>query len=257
MMAFLAACNPLTAVNDHQYDDYASLAAAGEIEQGWAPDFLPASATDIHLKYDLDANAILMAFDFAPEDGGALARACTPLNQIFPPKLTAKWWPEGILGDAAAVFYECPNGYLAIRGTQGFYWSGVQVPANVITVSALDAHPDKYLDLDGKQVTVLGYVDFDNIHDSRETFYQQEGIGFVRKPGQRADAVFYAYFSPDSDLHPLFDELYALRPKHYEKADLQLLMTGTLHAYDQDTNFTHRKAYVIDVGDPANVVILK
>ena len=74
----LSACNLLGEVQDHTYKDYWALDDAGELEHGWAPDLLPESATDIHLKYDLDSNAILMAFEFDPVDEAAVTRDCTP-----------------------------------------------------------------------------------------------------------------------------------------------------------------------------------
>jgi len=254
--ALLSACNLLGEAQDHTYKDYQALDDAGEFEHGWAPDLLPESATDIHLKYDLDSNAILMAFEFDPADEAAVTRDCTTADQMLPPQLQAKWWPDDLLTDGAVAFYQCPQGNLAIRDVAGFFWSGVKTPPGAISIAELDANPKNFLDLDGQQVTVVGYVDFDNIHDLRETNYPQEAVGFVRKPGQTADSVFFAYFPPGSDPHPLFDELYALRAGH-ESSGLRLLVTGALRAYDQPTNFSNKTGYVIDVASPEDVVILR
>lgn len=38
------------------YDDYATAEAAGAVEKGWIPSFLPASATRIEEAHDLDTN---------------------------------------------------------------------------------------------------------------------------------------------------------------------------------------------------------
>jgi len=255
-LSLLAACNPLSEVHDRQYEDYAALAAAGEVERGWAPKFLPNSATNIHLKYDLDSNAILMAFDLPAADAEELARSCTARAHPLPPALTADWWPPDLFADPAASFYQCPQGYLALRGSSGFYWAGVQTPPDVIPVTELHAHPDEFLHLDGKQVTIVGYVDFDNIHDLRQSYYKREGIGFVAKPGQTADSIFHIYFPADANPHPLFDELYELRPT-YEQSGLRLMATGVLRAYKQPTNFTNRTGYVMDVTGVDDVVILR
>jgi hypothetical protein len=256
VVAFVAACNPLNEVKDAQYQDYASLVEAGELERGWAPALLPSSATNIHIKYSLENNDILLAFDFAPADAEALTQNCEPLSLALPPRLSADWWPDDLLSGEAARFYECPNGYLALRDSHGYYWAGVKMPADVISVNELDAHPKKYLDLDGQTVTVVGYVDFGNIHDLRDTHYNQEAIGFVRAPGQRADSVFFIYFPHSVDPHALFDEIYALLPMH-EESGLKLMATGVLRAYDQPTNFSTRTGYVMDVDSPEDVVILK
>lgn len=180
LLVLLAACNPLSETKDRQYRDYDSLAEAGEIERGWAPDFTPRSATNIHLKYELDTNSILLAFDFDAADTKNLTKTCHPADQAPAPLLAADWWPKN-LQDAS--LYECPEGYLAVQDSQGLFWSGTRPPQNAIPIRELEDHPKKYLDLDGKRVTVVGYVDFDNIHDLRETTYRQEAIGFVRKRG--------------------------------------------------------------------------
>jgi hypothetical protein len=249
----LAACNPLSEVRDNHYKDYQSLAAAGETERGWAPELLPESAENIHLKYNLEDNTVLMAFDFAATDAESLARACQPATSAPPPRLSADWWPAEM---QSASLSECQDGYLALQGDRAYYWGGAKSPPDAIPVASLYLHPDKYLDLDGQRVTVVGYVDFSNIHDLREMYYSQEGIGFVRKPGQTADAVFFIYFDPADDPHLLFDKLYALQPTH-EETGLLLMATGVLHAYDQPTNFSTRTGYVMDMSSPEDVVILR
>jgi hypothetical protein len=255
-MGILTACNPLSEVQEKQYNDYTSLVEAGEIERGWAPKFLPASATNIHIKYNLENNAILLAFDFDPADAAAMTQACHPVNLAPTPTLTADWWPQEITSESFAHVYECAGGYLALQEGRGYYWAGTKAPKDAIPITSLYQHPDKYLDLDGKRVTVVGYVDFSNIHDLREMYYSQEGIGFVRKPGQTADAIFFVYFDPEDDPHPLFDKLHALQPTH-EETGLLLMATGVLHAYDQPTNFSTRTGYVMNVESPDDVMILK
>ena len=252
----LSACNPLNETFEKHYDDYQSLVDAGEIQRGWAPEFLPESATDIHLKYDLDENAVLLSFAFDPADAEAMTQSCTPVSRVFDARLTATWWPNDLPAENAARFYECPEGYLALRDGTGYFWAGVDAPSDAIPVASLYLHPDKYLHLDGQQVTIVGYVDFDNIHDLREMYYSQEGIGFVQKPGQTADAIFFIYFPASVNPHPLFDKLYALQPGREETGQL-LMATGVLHAYDQPTNFTTRTGYVMDVADVDDVTIIK
>ncbi len=129
-MLLLAACNTLNDVHENQYKDYQAITAAGEIQRGWAPEFLPESATNIHLKYNLDTNAVLLAFDFAPADAEAMTTTCRPVNLVPPPMLTADWWPKDLSG---ATFYECEEGYLALREGQGFFWLQGQTPPDAIS----------------------------------------------------------------------------------------------------------------------------
>jgi len=254
-LTLLAACNPLTDVQEKQYTDYAALTAAGEQEKGWAPDWLPTSAHNIQLKTNLDTNAILLAFDFDPAEKSALSQRCAPTTRPLPPTLSAAWWPTDLLTNPAAQFYQCDAGYLALLDARGYYWTGAQAPADALSVNELYAHPEDYLHLDGQRVTVIGYVDFDNIHDLRQSYYAKEGIGFVRKPGQTADAIFNLYFPPDANPHPLFDKLYALRPEH-EQTGLKVLATGVLRSFQKPTNFTNRTGYALDVASPEDVVIV-
>ncbi len=253
--ALFAACNR-SETQEHAYKDYHALIAAEEMDRGWAPEFLPASAANIHLKYNLDDNAILMAFDFAPEDATSLTKACAAVHRVLPPKLTADWWPDDLPTDAAASFHQCLQGNLAVKAGKGYYWAGVSISPDAIEASDLDAHPKKYLDLVGKEVTVTGYVDFSNIQDLREMHYLQNGIGFVRKPGQTADSVFYVYFLPEVDPAPLFDILHELAPT-YEETGLRLVATGVLRAYEQRTNFLSKTGYVIEVDDVNDVLIAR
>jgi len=248
----LAGCGMLSDVRSNSYKDYDAVVAAGEIERGWVPDFLPHSATDIHLKYDLDTNAVLLAFRYADDDGQALSQVCTPTDSVTSPALDANWWPNDLQKDGTTLFFQCPgDSFLAIDAGRGYYWSGM----NTISVTELYAHPKQYQHLEGQIVTVVGYVDFDNILDKRETYYDRETIGFVRKPGQHADAVFFANFDSSVDPHPLFDRLHQLEPKYYDTG-LRLAVTGKLHAFEMPTNFTTDIGYEVVVQSLEDVVIL-
>ncbi len=132
---------------------------------------------------------------------------------------------------------------------------GPGVPEDAIRVTDLHAHPKEYQPLNGQQATVVGYVDFDNILDQRETYYDHEAIGFVSQPGQTGDVVFFADLDTSLDPRPLFDRLYCLRPD-YETKGLQIAVTGTLHVSEQLTNFTTGLGYEMDVSSLDDVVIL-
>lgn len=61
----LTACDD---VIDERYATYAEARAAGMIERGWLPDFVPTSATDIHDVHDLDTNAQTLIFSAPGSD---------------------------------------------------------------------------------------------------------------------------------------------------------------------------------------------
>lgn len=62
------------------FRNYISLKESGLIEKGWAPDFIPKSATDIHEQHDLDTNWVKMSFKFEPNDTASLSKACIVQN---------------------------------------------------------------------------------------------------------------------------------------------------------------------------------
>jgi hypothetical protein len=232
-------------------ETFGSRAEASDlIERGWIPPFLPPSAADGRIRYDLDGNEILLTFSYAPGDGDALESACTPAPNVPTPAVGTSWFPEGIENDADTT-YVCDDGYLALRGNTAYYWSD----AAALTVADLDADPERYVSLDGKQVTLTGYVDFANVLDRRDTEYGYEAIGLVDEPGRYANPVMFAVFPDGVDPHPLFDEIYAARPSE-DEGDVRVMATGGLTVAEQPTNFSTSLGYEIAIAHPDDVVVL-
>ena len=128
-LLFLLLSAPLVAacgLGDTQsvsYADYSAALADGAIERGWIPAFLPRSGTDLREMHNLDTNASLLRFHFAPEDLESLAQACPAAEDTVPPRLSAGWWPAD-LGDDLLVFLQCQEAYLAIDATKmwAYFW---------------------------------------------------------------------------------------------------------------------------------------
>jgi hypothetical protein len=63
VVAMLAGCES----RESRYPSVEAARADGAMQRGWIPEFLPASAHDIRLSYDLDSNEIWLRFGYAPD----------------------------------------------------------------------------------------------------------------------------------------------------------------------------------------------
>ncbi len=104
-------------------------------EGGWLPGFLPANATNIRLRYDVDTNEIWVGFDRRGPDLSPMEQSCNRVergNLIFPRKAPTIWWPDELKADAAASradygfeFHKCSDGgFVAATGDgkRSYYW---------------------------------------------------------------------------------------------------------------------------------------
>jgi hypothetical protein len=112
-----------------RFDNHAAAARAGMFETGWLPDWLPASATDIREKHDIDHGATILRFAFeAGTDSPPFDAACVPREHkhMLHPRLDAVWWPDTSELLAMRGLYECrkDSGFLAIPAAGGtaYFW---------------------------------------------------------------------------------------------------------------------------------------
>jgi hypothetical protein len=104
-------------------------------EGGWLPDFLPSSATDIRLRYDVDTNEVWIGFDRSGADLAPMDRSCNSVDRasiVFPRKVPRMWWPDALTADPGAskadsgyAFFKCSDGgFVAAAGDgkRSFYW---------------------------------------------------------------------------------------------------------------------------------------
>jgi hypothetical protein len=63
------------------FDSYAELEAAGLIERGWVPAYVPRSATDIKESHDIDTNEGWMSFQFKSGDTAMADQGCQLLHR--------------------------------------------------------------------------------------------------------------------------------------------------------------------------------
>ena len=105
----LGACQAANLISndysEYTFETYAEAEKSGEIERGWIPEFVPETAKDIHLGYDIDTNDILLTFtvdnqNFVDSSG------CLPTDTKASHALEAKWWSDTIYDDPAVRFYQ-------------------------------------------------------------------------------------------------------------------------------------------------------
>lgn len=95
------------------FDDYGAAQAAGELDKGWLPSFLPESATAIKVINNTDQKSSLAAFNY---DGSLDLSGCAeaPLAEaVLPAERVVLWWPDGLVakgGVISGTFYRCADG---------------------------------------------------------------------------------------------------------------------------------------------------
>lgn len=88
---------------DAAYATFAEAEADGLVGKGWIPRFVPKTASDVHLSYNLDTNEIWLRFSAPAADIEALERSLRPLasgDVSFPRERRSRlrrWWPAALI----------------------------------------------------------------------------------------------------------------------------------------------------------------
>jgi hypothetical protein len=83
-----------------EYPSQAEATAAGEVERGWLPEWIPAEARHLHLQNDVDTNEWWLRFDL---DSAPAARLKRNLERVPPTAVRlskpsrAAWWFDGLV----------------------------------------------------------------------------------------------------------------------------------------------------------------
>ena len=131
MPLLLVSCDWIESKESH-YPDMKAAAAAGEISRGWVPAFVPESAVDIRLKYDVENNRTWLSFHGMVERS-TLPEACigvTTKDVTYPSSGPRGWWPGALTvtskeSNPEYEYYACKDGeMLAIdqAKAQVFLW---------------------------------------------------------------------------------------------------------------------------------------
>jgi len=122
------------ACSESMEESYATLAeaqAAGAIERGWLPTWLPASSTAIHEMHDLDSNISALSLKFSGSEGWKPPASCRHVSPTdVPPQRMSRNWPTDVPTGGLVThrhrYYVCEEGtaYLAVNGSSGelYFW---------------------------------------------------------------------------------------------------------------------------------------
>lgn len=82
---------------ERSFSTYADAEKDGAFVQGWLPDFLPLSATEITYEADLDTSMVRVAFNFNVKDVGWVSRylkraEITPRATSLGIRVAEPWW---------------------------------------------------------------------------------------------------------------------------------------------------------------------
>lgn len=113
---------------EREYADYAAAKAAGELEKGWLPGFLPESATAIKVINNTDNKSSLATFHYNENlDLGSCKEA--PLSEAaLPAQRVVLWWPDELTGKGAVVqgntYYRCADGQAVVNAEKKevYFW---------------------------------------------------------------------------------------------------------------------------------------
>ncbi len=85
----------------HHYATYREALEAGERRRGWLPDWVPASAVDIHMQGDIDTNERWLRFDIVGSVADSLRQELVPISADSmrgrAPSRSSAWWFEGLI----------------------------------------------------------------------------------------------------------------------------------------------------------------
>ena len=132
MLSFLVSCDWLE-TSETYYKDYESAAKAGAISRGWIPTFVPSSAIEIRLKYDVENNRTWLYFRAKIGRDPSVLESCNVAAQskvTYPSTGPRGWWPAVLIADSRErkteyEYYICKDGeVMAVNHAQGeaFLW---------------------------------------------------------------------------------------------------------------------------------------
>jgi len=114
----LVACFPGETI-ESTYEILDEAVAAGAVERGWVPEWLPDAAVNLHEKHNLDSNASILRFSLSLTDF-AIPLDCQETTDPPSATITADWWPADLHRTHRA--FTCADGYLATDEENGFVY---------------------------------------------------------------------------------------------------------------------------------------
>ena len=115
MLLSIAGCH-WGEVTEHHFKTYDEAAKSGLVGEGRINGWVPRSAVDIHVRVDVESNAMWLSYRAAREHIASRMRSCVALSpgEVKYPHIRPRggWWPESLSPDAskrstAFKYYRC------------------------------------------------------------------------------------------------------------------------------------------------------
>lgn len=113
---------------EREFADIGAAKAAGELEKGWLPGFLPSSATTIKVINNTDNKSALVSFSFAGDIEMAACKELPLSEATLPSERVVLWWPEELTGKGTAqagyAFFKCGDGQAGVNAgkKEVYFW---------------------------------------------------------------------------------------------------------------------------------------
>jgi hypothetical protein len=116
---------------EERYVTHAEAVAAGIERRGWLPAFVPETASDIAVLYNLDTNGVRVTFRFPPRERSALVARLRPTGGEPPPPPSTRpgvpaWWPTTMAGFEAFQYVDDRSWWVPID-----WWAAIDATAGV------------------------------------------------------------------------------------------------------------------------------
>jgi hypothetical protein len=103
------------------YPDRAAAEAAGAIERGWFPEWMPNTAKELREAHDIDTNRSMLALRYDPTEIPRVPKSCViRVGATSDPPFQVSWWAP----QASDGAFACENGkaFLVLQVAQGRIW---------------------------------------------------------------------------------------------------------------------------------------
>lgn len=112
---------------EREFADYKAAKAAGELEKGWLPSFLPETAAAIKVINNTDDKSALVSFRY---EGALDIGACELIvlsQATLPAERVVLWWPDELTGKGGTLpgaFLKCADGQAFVNtdAKEVYFW---------------------------------------------------------------------------------------------------------------------------------------
>jgi hypothetical protein len=113
---------------EREFADIKAAKAAGELEKGWLPAFLPGDAAAIKVINNTDNKSALVSFSFSAAPDMAACKEMALKDATLPAERVVLWWPEELTEkekvEAGYAIFKCDDGQAGVNGgkKEVYFW---------------------------------------------------------------------------------------------------------------------------------------